>query len=671
MFNMSFITNMLGFNSPAANPTPGPKRKRGSMGGISAENKRVRTAYDDNDYEDAAYGGSGTVTVTEEEDSTDADYTTDDLSGREKTAAPTRITLKGVDTRRPSRTMFLKAVESNAKLQKAEKSLNASGVVIAESTRADIKEQRRQNDKIIERVALGANLPSPQKTERPTKPQQTTPILIDDPESEVSPSDEDLDTDFEDLEHHRSPMREPGPKSPRTHHTSLPQENPPVGRRNSSATEQIWLTDPNLRARVLNDKNKIIAELAEPEYTCRDAEIRDAIWQIMGQIEQFAKQHFSGKVSNTYTGGMPAGTVSARFYQKLGHDTAKVINCTCSGGPSGVYGWHDLFLNDQKRRALVCAIIGKVLTEQVFQHMFFGGSEENLQQLAALQEKYRDHDGFERNAHYAKYIRSIMSKIATATLAVPPNFKTHINAIIGALWVHLAPILNLTNMSAILDDSIFTPLQKIVTEAALVSLHMRLDAHTVYYHEPLFKEDGFVGARMECFNKEDMMQQNPRNVLADCSPKEQERRARLSETEKQRSKNDQLLTFITIMDGVTAYRMGGWEASSSHPDKVVYENPKYKDQGVRTRIITHGWVFCRWGRPRSAQKTASLDNDKGKKIHGNAWREGGFADFTDIVGVRDWLKEEREQRKEAIEAKIRQELGEEGEEEESSGEEVE
>ena len=276
--------------------------------------------------------------------------------------------------------------------------------------------------------------------------------------------------------------------------------------------------------------------------------------------------------------------------------------------------------------------------------------------------------GFERNAHYASYIRSVLSTTKSGPLVLPPNFTNHVNTIIGALWVHLCPILCLTDFKAgangTLDAAIFTPLHKLVTEAALISLHMRLDAHTVYHHEPMFKEDNFDSTRMECFNKLDMMQQNPRNVVSDCSAKEQERRAQLSETEKARSRGDQLLTLITIMDGITAYRLGGWEAPSSRPDHVVYEKPEYKDMGVRTRTITHGWVYCRWGRPRSAQATADLGEETGKKIHGDVWRKGGFANFTDIDGVVNWVRIEKLRRKAEVETRKRDVLGDDYEEEE-------
>ena len=388
--NMSFISNMFGF-SPAKG-TPAPKRKRGSISGISAQNKRTRVGYEPKEYQNTGYGSSGTVTMTEEEESTDDSDTQTGQSGKKKTPTTTKIILKGVDTRRPSRTMFLKAVESNAKLQKAEKILHDRGGMTT-STRAEIKEQRRHNDKIIQAVALGGNAPPVEVSKKQTSPQQASPIVVNDSESDEVSSEQENDSEISADLRNKSPMVS-RPRSPITQYTAaLPQKAPSVEKKLPSSIEQIWLTKPNLRARTLNNRNKVLAELAEPEYTCRDVEIRDGIWQIMDQIERFAKQHFGGEVKFGKDTGHPAGTVTPRFFKMLEYDTVKLIDCIGSGGPSGIYGWHDLFLNEQKRRALVCAIIGKILTEQVFQHMFFGGSAEHVQYLAALEVKYRNHDG--------------------------------------------------------------------------------------------------------------------------------------------------------------------------------------------------------------------------------------------------------------------------------------
>jgi len=144
-----------------------------------------------------------------------------------------------------------------------------------------------------------------------------------------------------------------------------------------------------------------------------------------------------------------------------------------------------------------------------------------------------------------------------------------------------------------------------------------------------------------------MRQRNMRNRYEDVDEDEQKRRDALSETEKKRARGDTALTQILCFNGVTAYRKGGWEVGSSTANNLVYERREWKDMGVRVRVLTQGLVYCRWGRALSSQKTAEMDNETGRKIHGDAWREGGFMQFTDVEGVFDWLGAERKEKAEA------------------------
>jgi len=138
-----------------------------------------------------------------------------------------------------------------------------------------------------------------------------------------------------------------------------------------------------------------------------------------------------------------------------------------------------------------------------------------------------------------------------------------------------------------------------------------------------------------------------RNKYEDVGEKEQERRDALSESEKKRARGDTALTQILCFNGVTAYRKGGWEVGSSTANNPVYEKGEYKNMGVRVRVLTQGLVYCRWGRALSSQKTAEMDNEMGKKVHGDAWREGGFMQFTEVEGVFDWLGAERKEKADA------------------------
>ena len=171
---------------------------------------------------------------------------------------------------------------------------------------------------------------------------------------------------------------------------------------------------------------------------------------------------------------------------------------------------------------------------------------------------------------------------------------------------------------------------------------MRMDAHTVYYFEPVFKEDTFNGKRMACYNQHTMQQTNPRTPDDEplLSLGQREQRAKIPAAEKQRARNDDPLTQITIMDGVTAYRLGGWESAQSTQAHRQYERFEDGDKGMRSRIVTYGWVYCRWGRARKFKDGKAADVPE---AHGPAWK-GGFREFTDVEGAPDWLGMERAER---------------------------
>ena len=158
-----------------------------------------------------------------------------------------------------------------------------------------------------------------------------------------------------------------------------------------------WDTFPNLRARELHASPRLIrAELpSEPLYAFRDAEIRDGLWALMSGIEDFSKKYSPKGAHASHTSKDKNGDtlVHKKFFETLLPETAKLINCVASGGPSGLWGWHDLFVNKEKLQALVCAMIGNLLSEQVLQHAFFGGTEEGVRAVSKVQREMKDQDG--------------------------------------------------------------------------------------------------------------------------------------------------------------------------------------------------------------------------------------------------------------------------------------
>lgn len=161
---------------------------------------------------------------------------------------------------------------------------------------------------------------------------------------------------------------------------------------------QKWATRPNKRAReiaacVTDARNSIVNEVQEPEYALRDVEISEGIEELKSLVYDLAEEYFEFEVRDATSSGEETLHLDPKFYRLFSEETVKVIACIASGGPGGVQGWHDLFVESEKRIALVMAIVGNVLVEQVFQHLFFGGAERHMGELVKLQKEYQDEDG--------------------------------------------------------------------------------------------------------------------------------------------------------------------------------------------------------------------------------------------------------------------------------------
>lgn len=187
--------------------------------------------------------------------------------------------------------------------------------------------------------------------------------------------------------------------APKATTTSLPKrkfENKPSGWDQLTPASK-WDVMPNLRARELlaahpaSSEAIIKAEISEPEYALRDVEIRDALWQIMDEMSGFTKKFFAFECHHK------DNVIPEDWFTRLASQTAKIIGCVASDGPSGVDGWHDLFIDPEKRCALICAIIGNILVEQVLQHPFFGANKpfaaSSSPSISQLEEKHRNDNG--------------------------------------------------------------------------------------------------------------------------------------------------------------------------------------------------------------------------------------------------------------------------------------
>jgi len=238
--------------------------------------------------------------------------------------------------------------------------------------------------------------------------------------------------------------------------------------------------------------------------------------------------------------------------------------------------------------------------------------------------------GFDRNTAYAEYINEQLQATQGVNphIILPPGFHRHITVVAAAIYEHLAPIISLGQETEYPTEDIGQGIYDIVATAGILSLQMRADPHTVYYFVPTFKEDTYTSKTMECFNHRNMVDTNPRNKTT--WPQG------TTEAEKARARNDDGLTQIVLMDGITAYRQGGWETPDSTPFTPKYAEPKGKETGVRCRVITNSWVYCRWGRARKFKDGKPADD---KTAHGATWKDPGFVEFRDVLKE---YKEERE-----------------------------
>ncbi|KAF2017651.1 hypothetical protein BU24DRAFT_154977 [Aaosphaeria arxii CBS 175.79] len=125
--------------------------------------------------------------------------------------------------------------------------------------------------------------------------------------------------------------------------------------------------------------------IAHPEYALRDVELRNAHWQLINLVEAFSEEYFDFQFDDTES-------LTERLAE-FAPETVRIIGCVASGGPGGPGGWHQMFTYAPKRRALVCAIIGNVIFEQVYQHLFFGGHRSQLEELGRVQKQMANADG--------------------------------------------------------------------------------------------------------------------------------------------------------------------------------------------------------------------------------------------------------------------------------------
>jgi len=71
----------------------------------------------------------------------------------------------------------------------------------------------------------------------------------------------------------------------------------------------------------------------------------------------------------------------------------RYIGCLAQGGPKREESWRELLTQPECRVALMVGIIGTALKEHVFSELWFGGTDEEIGALEALQEKQKRGEG--------------------------------------------------------------------------------------------------------------------------------------------------------------------------------------------------------------------------------------------------------------------------------------
>lgn len=71
----------------------------------------------------------------------------------------------------------------------------------------------------------------------------------------------------------------------------------------------------------------------------------------------------------------------------------RYIGCLAQGGPKREESWRELLSQPECRVALVVGIIGTALKEHVFSELWFGGTDEQIEELEALQERQKNGEG--------------------------------------------------------------------------------------------------------------------------------------------------------------------------------------------------------------------------------------------------------------------------------------
>lgn len=128
---------------------------------------------------------------------------------------------------------------------------------------------------------------------------------------------------------------------------------------------------------------EIICDLRQTHsYLHQYNDLYDGVHELQEKIEELARSFTGGKVdSQAFT----KEDWLLDLDENMSPELQRYVGFLAVGGPCGVAGWEEVFLNTELRVALVAAIVWKALKEHVFEALWFGASRRVNQELEELE----------------------------------------------------------------------------------------------------------------------------------------------------------------------------------------------------------------------------------------------------------------------------------------------
>lgn len=123
--------------------------------------------------------------------------------------------------------------------------------------------------------------------------------------------------------------------------------------------------------------------------TQRDDEVCRRVHKLRARVVDFATEFVYDNNTTLRKEGCLEGLCGDIRNAQL----VRYIGCLAQGGPDREESWRELLIHPECRIALVVGILGTALKEHVFSALWFSGTDEQIEELEALQEKQKHGEG--------------------------------------------------------------------------------------------------------------------------------------------------------------------------------------------------------------------------------------------------------------------------------------